>query len=86
MGVDSVPILHPRCTCGDRPLATLSREYFKRLFIDRDFMLALPHKRIQFIKEGEITSKCNFETAFFCYGLAKSGVCFLEDKTTHVLG
>jgi hypothetical protein len=68
------------------PLATLSREYFRRLFIDKDFMLALPQKRIQFIKQGQTTSKCNFECAFFCYGLGRSGVCFLEDKTTHGLG
>jgi hypothetical protein len=62
------------------PLATLSREYFRRLFIDKEFMLALPQKRIQFIKQGHPTSKCNFECAFFCYGLGRSGVCFLEDK------
>ena len=60
------------------PLATLSREYFRRLFIDKAFLLALPHKRIQFIKQGHATSKCNFECAFFCYGLGRSGVNFLE--------
>ena len=63
------------------PLATLSREYFRLLFIDKDFMVALPHKRIQFIKQGQTTSKCNFECAFFCYGLSRNGVCFLEDRT-----
>jgi hypothetical protein len=62
------------------PLATLSREYFRRLFIDKEFMLALPQKRIQFIKQGQTTSNCNFECAFFCYGLGRSGVCFLRTK------
>jgi hypothetical protein len=60
------------------PLATLSRSYFRRLFIDKEFLLALPHKRIQFIKQGQTTSNCNFECAFFCYGLNKKGVYFLD--------
>lgn len=60
------------------PLATLSREYFRRLFKDGEFLLAIPHKRIQFVKQGYSTSKCNFECAFFCYGLGRQGVYFLD--------
>jgi hypothetical protein len=63
------------------PLATLATAYCRRLFSSGGLLLIMPKKRIQFIKEGTTTSKCNFESAFFCYGLEgrERGICFLDE-------
>ena len=58
------------------PLATLATAYCRQLFNSGGLLLVMPKKRIQFIKEDKMTSKCNFETAFFCYGLGREGICF----------
>ena len=63
------------------PLATLATAYCRRLFSSGGLLLIMPKKRIQFIKEGTTTSKCNYESAFFCYGIEgrERGICFLDE-------
>jgi hypothetical protein len=60
------------------PIATLATTYCRRLFERRGGLrVVLPKKRIQFVKNGETTSRCNFETAYFLYKIdVPDGVTF----------
>ena len=51
-------------------LVSISNQYFQNAIRDSSkLQLIIPKKRIHFIREGEGTKRCNFDTAWVCYGL-----------------
>lgn len=53
------------------PLTTLSTLYFQKWFGDgRRLQVVMPNKRVQFLKGGSPTKKCNFDVAWLCWDLA----------------
>ena len=54
------------------PISMLNTNYLRELF-GNDIQLIIPKKRIQFYKivnnERTFPGRCNFETAWFCYGI-----------------
>ena len=49
------------------PTVSLNNQYFCNLFRDEEFNLVFPTKRIQFIKDGKVTNKCNFDCVWICH-------------------
>ncbi len=48
------------------PVSTMTKQYLKTYFKD-NIQIIIPKKRIQFIKNGEQTSRCWFDTIFITY-------------------
>lgn len=46
------------------PSCTLNTQYIKLV---PGLQVIVPRRRIQFIKDGKQTSRCNFESLYFCY-------------------
>ena len=51
------------------PCYKLSTSYLRNNFNDTEnnLQIIIPRKRIQFIKNNETTSKCNFDCYYYCY-------------------
>lgn len=59
------------------PLSTIAPIYMRELFKDRDLKIIMPKKRINYLRGGEKTRRCNFESAYFIHGvIIPSGVSF----------
>ena len=48
------------------PVATMTKQYLKKYFKDQ-IQIVIPEKRIQFLKNGEQTNRCYFDTIWICY-------------------
>lgn len=54
------------------PTSKINTQYFRKLFLEREFQLIIPKKRIQFDKlvngiKEEKEDKCNFDCLYYCY-------------------
>lgn len=51
------------------PLSIISTQYFVNMMKDRHFRLLIPTKRIHFLKNGEPTDRCSFDTCWLLYDM-----------------
>ena len=60
------------------PANMLHTRYIQELF-KNELQLIVPHKRIQFIQNGKVLGRCNFECLYFCWkiGLPRDVLCKL---------
>ncbi len=49
------------------PSSTMNYMYFRNIFKDKELQIAIPRKRIQFLKNGIELKGCCFDCLYFCY-------------------
>ena len=61
------------------PLSKINTKYMRENYKNTSLQIIIPRKRIQFIRNGEIEGKCNFDCFYYCYkiGLEKD-IIWLE--------
>ena len=59
------------------PVATITKGFLRTHFKD-EIQIVIPKKRIQFIKNGEQTNRCWFDTVWVCYDMK------FENDITHL--
>ena len=47
------------------PCSTITTKYLRNLY--KEIQIIIPPKRIHFIKNNNLTSRCNFDCFYFCY-------------------
>jgi len=52
------------------PISVISTKYYRKYFADKCGII-IPTQRIHFIKKGDPTSRCYFNTIFVCYKIDK---------------
>jgi len=50
------------------PVSVINTQYM-RIFKDKDLKFIIPKKRINFIKNGDSTIRCNFDCLYYCYNI-----------------
>lgn len=63
------------------PSQTINAVYFREIFKSKEDLLqiAIPRKRINFIKDGEVKKGCAFDCFYFCYKMnLPSSIVFLN--------
>ena len=50
------------------PVSVINTLYM-RMFKDKDLKIIIPKKRINFIKNGKKTVRCNFDCLYYCYNI-----------------